>query len=135
MEAHINYITLGVADLARSRRFYGEVFGWTETADSNEHIAFFQTGSALLLALFGREALARDAQLPAAGTGFHGFSLAHNVASAAAVDELFQAFAIRNVNILKAPQPVFWGGYSGYIADPDGFLWEIAFNPFLKKLR
>ena len=113
MEAHINYITLGVADLARSRRFYGEVFGWTETADSNEHIAFLQTGSALMLAHFGREALARDA----------------------AVDELFQAFSTRKVNIVKAPQPVFWGGYSGYIADPDGFLWEIAFNPFLKKLR
>ena len=65
MEQHINYITLGVADLAASRRFYCDVFGWRETEDSNEHIAFFQTGSALRLALFSREALAQDAQVSA----------------------------------------------------------------------
>lgn len=120
MEQHINYITLGVADL---------------TEDGNEHIAFFQTGNALRLALFGREALAQDAQVSAQGSGFPNFTLAHNVGSEAEVDALFAAFAARNANIVKAPQKVFWGGYSGYIADPDGFLWEIAFNPFLQTLR
>ena len=135
MEQHINYITLGVADLAESRRFYREVFGWQETADSNENIAFFQAGNALLLALFGKAALARDAQIPEQSSGFPRFTLAHNVGSEAEVDALFAGFAAKNTNIIKAPQKVFWGGYSGYLADPDGFLWEIAFNPFLQKLR
>ena len=135
MEQHINYITLGVADLAESRRFYREVFGWQETADSNENIAFFQAGNALLLALFGKAALAHDAQIPEQSSGFPRFTLAHNVGSEAEVDALFAGFATKNANIIKAPQKVFWGGYSGYLADPDGFLWEIAFNPFLQKLR
>ena len=135
MEQHINYITLGVADLAESRRFYREVFGWQETAGSNENIAFFQAGSALLLALFGQSALARDAQIPEQSSGFPRFTLAHNVGSEAEVDALFAGFAAKNANIIKAPQKVFWGGYSGYLADPDGFLWVIAFNPFLQKLR
>ena len=135
MEQHINYITLGVADLAESRRFYREVFGWQETADSNENIAFFQAGNALLLALFGQAALARDAQIPEQSSGFPRFTLAHNVGSEAEVDALFAGFAAKNANIIKAPQKVFWGGYSGYLSDPDGFLWEIAFNPFLQKLR
>ena len=135
MEQHINYITLGVADLAESRRFYREVFGWQETADSNENIAFFQAGNALLLALVGQSALARDAQIPEQSSGFPRFTLAHNVGSEAEVDALFAGFAAKNANIIKAPQKVFWGGYSGYLADPDGFLWEIAFNPFLQKLR
>ena len=135
MEQHINYITLGVADLAESRRFYREVFGWQETADSNENIAFFQAGNALLLALFGKATLAHDAQIPEQSSGFPRFTLAHNVGSEAEVDALFTEFAAKNINIIKAPQKVFWGGYSGYLADPDGFLWEIAFNPFLQKLR
>ena len=135
MEQHINYITLGVADLAESRRFYREVFGWQETADSNENIAFFQAGNALLLALFGKAALSHDAQIPEQSSGFPRFTLAHNVGSEAEVDALFAGFAAKNANIIKAPQKVFWGGYSGYLADPDGFLWEIAFNPFLQKLR
>lgn len=135
MEQHINYITLGVADLAESRRFYRDVFGWQETAGSNENIAFFQAGNALLLALFGKAALAHDAQIPEQSSGFPRFTLAHNVGSEAEVDALFAGFAAKNTNIIKAPQKVFWGGYSGYLADPDGFLWEIAFNPFLQKLR
>ena len=135
MEQHINYITLGVANLAESRRFYREVFGWQETADSNENIAFSQAGNALLLALFGKTALARDAQIPEQSSGFPRFTLAHNVGSEAEVDALFAGFAAKNANIIKAPQKVFWGGYSGYLADPDGFLWEITFNPFLQKLR
>ena len=135
MEQHINYITLGVADLAESRRFYREVFGWQETADSNENIAFFQAGNALLLALFGKAALSHDAQIPEQSSGFPRFTLAHNVGSEAEVDALFAGFATKNANIIKAPQKVFWGGYSGYLAGPDGFLWEIAFNPFLQKLR
>ena len=96
MEQHINYITLGVADLAESRRFYREVFGWQETADSNENIAFFQAGNALLLALFGKTALAHDAQIPEQSSGFPRFTLAHNVGSEAEVNALFAGFAAKN---------------------------------------
>ena len=102
---------------------------------NGQNIAFFQAGSALLLALFGQSDLAHDAQIPEQSSGFPRFTLAHNVGSEAEVDALFAGFAAKNANIIKAPQKVFWGGYSGYLADPDGFLWEIAFNPFLQKLR
>lgn len=107
MEQHINYITLGVADLAESRRFYQEVFGWQETADSNENIAFFQAGNALLLALFGKAGLAHDAQIAEQSSGFPRFTLAHNVGSEAEVDALFAEFAAKNITIIKAPQKVF----------------------------
>lgn len=135
MEQHINFITLGVTDLAASRHFYRDVFGWQETADSNDNIAFFKAGSALLFALFGKNALAEDAQVTPEGGGFARFTLAHNVGSEAEVDALFAALSAKKVNIIKAPHKVFWGGYSGYIADPDGFLWEIAYNPYLQTLR
>lgn len=136
MQQHINFVTLGVADLAASRRFYREVFGWRESADSNEHIAFFQAGSALVFALFGRDALADDAQQPSAHSGgFPRFTLAHNVGSEAEVDTLFSELVDREARVVKSPEKTPWGGYSGYIADPDGFLWEIAYNPFLQQLR
>ena len=99
MEQHINYITLGVGDLAISRRFYQDIFGWQETVDSNENIAFFETGSALRFALFGKEALAQDAQVLVQGSGFPCFTLAHNVGSEAEVDALFSELASKNVNI------------------------------------
>ena len=135
MDQHLNYITLGVADLAASRRFYRDIFGWQERADSNDHIAFFQTSSALILAMYPRAALAADANVAADGSGFPRFTLAHNLASREAVDALFAKFRAQGVTITKAPQAVFWGGYSGYISAPDGFLWEIAHNPYLEKLR
>ncbi|MDO4879256.1 MAG: VOC family protein, partial [Neisseria sp.] len=75
--------------------------------------------------------MAQDASLSPQDGGFPRFTLAHNVGSEAEVDALFAIFAEKNAKVVKAPQKVFWGGYSGYIADPDGFLWEIAFNPFL----
>ena len=119
MDQHLNYITLGVADLAASRRFYRETFDWQERGDSNDNIAFYQAGSALILALFPRAALAADAGIAADGT---------------AVTDLSPA-AQQCVTIVNPPQAVYWGGYSGYISDPDGFLWEIAHNPYLEKLR
>ena len=99
MEQHINYITLGVGDLAISRRFYQDIFCWQETVDSNENIAFFETGSALRFALFGKEALAQDAQVLVQGSGFPCFTLAHNVGSEAEVDALFSELVSKNVNI------------------------------------
>ena len=97
---------------------------------SNDNISFFQLNG-ILLSLYSREKLAEDAGVSHEGSGFKGFTLAHNAKTKAEVDQLFDFFKSKNIKIVKEPEEVFWGGYSGYIADPDDHLWEIAFNPFL----
>lgn len=129
MEQRISIITLGVADLARSRRFYVEGLGWRESSAGNEHVAFIDAGG-VVLALFGRAALAEDMRVAAEGGGFSGFSLAHNVGSREAVDRVIAEAAALGATVLKPAQEAFWGGYSGYFADPDGHPWEVAHNPF-----
>lgn len=128
MDARLNIITLGVADLASSLRFYRDGLGWQPSAMSNEHIAFIQLGG-VILGLYSRASLAEDAKLPAAGSGFAGFTLAQNVATREAVDAALERARAAGGTILKPAQDVFWGGYSGYFADPDGFAWEVAWNP------
>ena len=128
MRQNISFITLGVADLARSRAFYAEL-GWRESSGSQAEVAFFDAGG-VVFALFGRAALAEDAGMPAAGSGFPGFALAHNVASEEAVDRLLAEAAALGATIVQPAGKVFWGGYRGYFADPDGFLWEVCWNPF-----
>ena len=130
MEPRITIITLGVADVARATFFYESIFGWTKSSHSNEHISFFELND-LQLALYGKTDLAEDAQVPASGTGFNAFTLAYNTRSEAEVDELIQTMRAKGVKIVKEPQKVSWGGYSSYLADPDGHLWEIAYNPYL----
>lgn len=129
MQQTISFITLGVADLARSRAFY-RALGWRESAASQEGIAFFQAGS-VAFALFPREALAEDADVTAAGSGFRGFTLAHNVASEAAVLALLDEAVAAGAKLVRPADKVFWGGFRGYFADPDGFLWEVCYNPFV----
>ncbi|WP_363324841.1 VOC family protein [Eleftheria terrae] len=131
MKAKLSLVTLGVRDLERARRFYRDGLGWTLAPGSNDHIAFFEVGERLLLSLFGWEALAEDAQLPAAGEGFRGFTLAHNVTSPERVDEVLAAAVAAGARLVKAGQPTHWGGYSGYFADPEGALWEVAHNPYM----
>ena len=127
MDARISIITLGVADLERSTRFYRDGLGLPQQAGP-DGIAFFETRGTML-SLYPREALAEDALVPHEGSGFRGFALAHNVGSPEEVDQTLQQ-AVDAGAILKKPgQKVFWGGYSGYFADPDGFLWEVAWNP------
>ncbi len=129
MQPRISMITLGVADLARAVRFYEQGLGWPRL-ESPPEVAFFPLNGTWL-GLYGREALAEDAGVPAEGSGFAGVALAHNVASEAEVDEVL-ALAVRaGARPVKPGQRVFWGGYSGYFADPDGYLWEVAHNPFL----
>lgn len=96
--------------------------------DSPPEVAFFPLDGTWL-ALFGREELARDAQVSSEGGGFSPFSLAHNVASQQKVDEVIQQAAEAGAAITKSPQPTEWGGYAGYFKDPDGHLWEVAYNP------
>ncbi|MCK6389654.1 MAG: VOC family protein [Azonexus sp.] len=130
MKQAISFITLGVTDLARSRQFY-RALGWQESASSQESVAFYQAGS-VAFALFPRTALAEDAAVDAAGSGFSGITLAHNVADEAAVDQLLAEAVAAGARLIRPADKAFWGGYRGYFADPDGYLWEICYNPFVQ---
>ncbi|MGM1051261.1 MAG: VOC family protein [Pseudomonadota bacterium] len=127
MKPRISMITLGVSDLEVSVRFYEQGLGLPRM-DSPPEVAFFTLNSSWL-GLYGRESLAEDVGVPADGSGFVGFTIAHNVNSEAAVDELMEQAFIAGAKLVKPAQKVFWGGYSGYFADPDGYLWEVAHNP------
>ncbi len=129
MDQHVHIVTLGVSDLERSREFYSQTLGWKPSSASGDGITFFQAGG-VVLALFPREELAKDALVSSDGKGFAGFSLAYNAQSEAEVDEIIHDLKTKRVKILKEPQKVFWGGYSSYFADPDDNCWEVAYNPF-----
>jgi catechol 2,3-dioxygenase-like lactoylglutathione lyase family enzyme len=126
MEPRISLVTLGVADMARARRFY-EALGWRASGPS-EGVTFFQAGG-MILSLYGRDALAEDAHLPPGASGFGGITLAYNVHERADVDHVLGEAKAAGATILKPGEDVFWGGYSGYFADPDGHPWEVAWNP------
>ncbi len=130
MEQRITLITLGVADLQVSASFYENILGWKRSPMSSENIVFFELNG-VFLSLYERVALAEDATVDAAGSGFKGFTLAHNLGSETEVDNLINDLRAKGVTIVKEPQKVFWGGYSSYFADSDGNLWEVAYNPFL----
>ena len=132
VEARLSFVTLGVADLPRAVAFYRDVLG-LPLLDLPAGVAFFELGRTWL-ALFPRAELAADAGVPAEGSGFAGFSLAHNVASPAAVDALLDTVRAGGGRIVKPGQHTGWGGYAGYFADPDGFLWEVAWNPVFPHL-
>lgn len=124
----VTLITLGVANLAAARAFY-ERLGWKEHGDSQPGVAFYQLQGAVL-ALFGRDDLAADQGRPGAALGTGAITLAQNFATEAEADEAFAAALAAGGRALKTPEKVFWGGYSGYWADPDGHVWEVAMNPF-----
>jgi catechol 2,3-dioxygenase-like lactoylglutathione lyase family enzyme len=126
----ISLITLGVRDLARARQFYETGLGWKISPASTDDVAFFQLAGGVGLGLFSRKSLAEDAQIAEAGSGFGGITLAQNQDSKAEVDRVIAAALAAGGTLLKAAHDVFWGGYSGYFADPDGHPWEIAWNPF-----
>ena len=128
MDNRICIVTLGVSDLPRARTFY-ERLGWSASAASQDAVTFFQ-GNGTVLALFDRAALAHDARAADTPAGFSGVTLACNMPGKAEVDALFARALAAGAKELKKPQDVFWGGYSGYVADPDGHIWEIAYNPF-----
>ncbi|HLF40791.1 MAG TPA: VOC family protein [Acidimicrobiia bacterium] len=125
--ARVSLVTLGVADLARSTAFYASL-GWRLGADSNDSVTFLHT-SGPVVALYPLTALAADAHLRPERSGFSGVTLAINVGSPEEVDAALTAAAEAGATILKPAEHVFWGGYSGYFADPDGHAWEVAHNP------
>ncbi|MNR82958.1 Glyoxalase-like domain protein [compost metagenome] len=126
MEQRVSLITLGVSELERSRLFYTEGLGWTPGFVSDE-VVFFQAGP-LIVSLFPFAALAEDAQVPVAA-GSAGFALAHNVRSKAEVDAVLARAEAAGARLRSPAQEKPWGGYAGYFTDPDGHLWEIAWNP------
>jgi catechol 2,3-dioxygenase-like lactoylglutathione lyase family enzyme len=127
--ARISIVTLGVADLARSARFY-TALGWERCSSSSDEIVWFRTADGNL-GLFPFGELAADADLPASPrTGFGGITLAINVDSPAEATAAIEAAAAAGGTVLKTAAPTTWGGFSGYFADPDGYPWEVAHNPF-----
>lgn len=124
----VTLITLGVADLERARAFYA-AWGWTPHPSSAEGVFFYQMQGAVL-ALFGKTDLAADQGREGADLGTGAITLAQNCVDDAETDAVFAAALIAGATSLKTPEKVFWGGYSGYFADPDGHVWEIATNPF-----
>jgi catechol 2,3-dioxygenase-like lactoylglutathione lyase family enzyme len=127
MEQRLSLVTLGVADVAASRAFY-ERLGWKASAAGAPAIAFFQCGG-MVFSVYGRADLAKDAGLPAEGSGFGGITLAQNVRSKEEVDAVLAEAEKAGGRILSPAEEKFWGGYSGYFADPDGHPWEVAWNP------
>lgn len=130
MKPKISLITLGARDLERMLAFYRDGLGFpTHNYTPGDDMIMFRL-EGTWLGLFPREALAEDATVPSAGSGFAGIVLAHNAPSKAAVDQVFAEALAAGGSAVKSPRDVFWGGYSGYFADPEGNLWEVAFNPF-----
>lgn len=129
MKPHITIVTLGVEDLQRSVDFYQNGLGFPLMGDSDS-IAFFKM-EGIIFGLYPRDKLAEDITISPEGTGFQGFTLAHNVDSPAEVDQTLAEAVAAGAELVKPGQKVFWGGYSGYFKDPDGFYWEVAHNPYL----
>ena len=128
MEPRLSLVTLGVGDLGRAVAFYRDGLGWPLSGASESDVAFFKTGG-VILALYAREALAEDVGVGPEGSGFPGFTLAHNVAEREGVDRTLAEAASAGARIVKEARDASWGGRSGYFADPDNHLWEVAWAP------
>ena len=128
MDQRISFITLGVRDLGKSVEFYKRI-GWEPATDNGSIVAFNMIGMAL--ALYQIDKLSRDVGFHIGSDNHPQFTLAYNTESVENVDELLQKAELAGGRLIKTAEKAFWGGYSGYFADPDGFLWEIAYNPVL----
>ena len=131
MEQRLSMITLGVSDLPSSKAFYEQVVGW-KSSPGPEGIVFFDLGG-IVFSLYPYGDLVKDmnaGEVSSPATACHGFALAHNCRSKAEVNSIFSQLKANGATIIKEPEEVFWGGYSGYFADPDGHSWEVAYNPY-----
>ncbi|MGD1925352.1 MAG: VOC family protein [Paracoccaceae bacterium] len=133
MDQRVSMITLGVADLERAGAFYSAL-GWQKAAESQPGITFYQCPG-MVLGLFPLDELAKDQGRPGAHLGSGAMNIAQNQPDRQAVDAVFEQAIGAGATSMKPPQEVFWGGYSGYFADPDGHAWEIAHNPFFPLAR
>ncbi len=130
MKQRINFITIGVKDLGKMKAFYRDIFGWNIMKDTGGIVFFKMNG--LILGLFPEDELAEDIKIKNDGAGFKRISLAINFHSEKEVDEVFEELNQKGIKVMKAPEKVFWGGYSGYVSDIEDNYWELAFNPFLE---
>ncbi|MDC5819178.1 VOC family protein [Vibrio europaeus] len=130
MEPRVSIITLGVQDLERSYQFYSKL-GFPSSKNPEEGIIFFKTGG-VCLALYPLDALAKDVSpdMAVVKEGFGGVTLAHNTRSKQEVDDVLALAVSAGAKLEKPAQDVFWGGYSGFFSDPDGYLWEVAYADF-----
>ncbi|MDF2570016.1 MAG: lactoylglutathione lyase-like lyase [Sporomusa sp.] len=131
MRQKLNIVTLGVHDFVAAVDFYQNGLGWKPSSMSQEKIVFFDLGG-VVLALYPRELLADDVGIAHEGQGFSGITLAHNAKSKDEVDAVLKQVEGLGAKIVKQAQTVFWGGYSGYFSDLDGYLWEVAWNPYFE---
>jgi catechol 2,3-dioxygenase-like lactoylglutathione lyase family enzyme len=126
MKPQISVITLGVRDLARAREFYVERLGWPVQQEDDNWVCVLLGSGDTAFALYPWDELAEDARVPPEGDGFRGVTLAYNVRSQERVGEVLAEAEAAGGSIVKPAQPTFWGGYGGYFADPEGYLWEVA---------
>jgi len=127
MKPMINMITIGVLDLDQAINFYERGLGFPRKPFEG-NVAFFELNGTWL-SLYPWDALAKDATVSSKGEGFRGVTLAHVVRSREEVDEVLELATQAGGKLVKPAEDVFWGGYSGYFSDPDGHLWEVAWNP------
>jgi uncharacterized protein len=128
MEQRISYLTLGVRNLKESENFYSNLLGWKKTEESTSNIIFYKLNG-LILALYPVEALASDAETVPGARCFSNFTISYNARTKDEVDKLIKKLEKKNVKVVREPETVFWGGYRGYISDPNGFMIEIVYNP------
>ncbi len=131
MRQKLCLITLGVNNLEKALDFYEKGLGWKKSSASQGDIAFFQLGG-IVLSLYPRNLLAKDATVEDKGEGFSGITISHNTRSEQEVEDVLMEVEKLGATIVKKAEKVFWGGYSGYFTDPDGHLYEVAFNPYWK---
>lgn len=129
MRQKLNIITLGVANFERALRFYEDELGWKKSPASTGDIAFFPLGG-MVLGIYPRKELAEDITIDDKGSGFSGITLAYNAKDENEVNHVLEKVVSLGAKLIKPAQKVFWGGYSGYFSDPDGHIFEVAFNPF-----
>jgi hypothetical protein len=131
MKPNLTCITLGVRDFSRALAFYKDALGWPTEANPTDPVAFFELPG-LILSIFSWENLAKDAGVAPEGSGFRGCTLAYNVGSKVEADEAMEEWTKAGATVVKPMEDTFWGGYGGYVTDPEGHLWEIVWNPFWK---
>ncbi len=129
MEQRISFITLAVRDLEASRRFYLEGLGWTAAADVAGEVVMIQVGAHVVLSLWSEPAFEAEVGQIARGEGVPPITLAHNVATVTEVDDVLDAVRAAGASFVGTAARRDWGGYTGYFADPEGFRWEVAYNP------
>lgn len=130
MKQRLSFVTIGTKNLESMKQWYNHIFGWEPMKDS-DGIVFYKLNG-FIFGLYPENELAEDINIKNDGKGFKRMSFAINLNSEKEVDTLFNEFKKKGVDIIRKPEKVFWGGYRGYISDPEKNYWEFAYNPYLE---